>query len=133
MNKKLGVYIHRVATQQKHPNADKLKVYTFYHCPEIVIAWDDLFGGDTVGNYAVVIPQGAQLMDEFVDAFDLMYLKKRNIVQAIELRGIPSTAIALPFIDVLDFSTPFRLACQALTGFYLDDVDFSRQLGITLS
>lgn len=116
-------YVVKVQKLDKHPNADRMQIATFFGNTTCV----DL---DTqIGEIGIYFPVDLQLSEEFCDANhlcrkdaaglpDVGYLErdKRN-VQAIKLRGEKSDGIYMP------------ISCLAYTGVKLD----SFQVGDTIA
>lgn len=117
-------YVVRVSELKDHPNADRLKVATF-------------FGNDTcvsidtaIGEIGIYFPCDLQLSEEFCDANHLCrktadgkpdtgYLEreKRN-VRAIKLRGVKSDGIFM------------SLSCLEYTGVNFDDIDIGDTISV---
>lgn len=110
-------YVVSVKELKDHPNADRLKIATFF-------GNDTCVGLDTaIGEIGIYFPVDLQLSEEFCDANHLCrktadgmpdtgYLErdKRN-VQAIKLRGYKSDGVFM------------SLSCLAYTGVNLDNIN----------
>lgn len=117
-------YVVRVSELKDHPNADRLKVATFF-------GNDTCVGIDTtVGEIGIYFPCDLQLSEEFCDANHLCrktadgqpdtgYLEreKRN-VRAIKLRGVKSDGIFM------------SLSCLEYTGVNFDDIDIGDTISV---
>ena len=117
-------YVVRVSELKDHPNADRLKVATFF-------GNDTCVGIDTaIGEIGIYFPCDLQLSEEFCDANHLCrktadgkpdtgYLEreKRN-VRAIKLRGVKSDGIFM------------SLSCLEYTGVNFDDIDIGDTISV---
>lgn len=117
-------YVVRVSELKDHPNADRLKVATFF-------GNDTCVGIDTaIGEIGIYFPCDLQLSEEFCDANHLCrktadgkpdtgYLEreKRN-VRAIKLRGVKSDGIFM------------SLSCLEYTGVNFDDINIGDTISV---
>lgn len=117
-------YVVRVSELKDHPNANRLKVATFF-------GNDTCVGIDTaIGEIGIYFPCDLQLSEEFCDANHLCrktadgkpdtgYLEreKRN-VRAIKLRGVKSDGIFM------------SLSCLEYTGVNFDDIDIGDTISV---
>ena len=117
-------YVVRVSELKDHPNADRLKVATFF-------GNDTCVGIDTaIDEIGIYFPCDLQLSEEFCDANHLCrktadgkpdtgYLEreKRN-VRAIKLRGVKSDGIFM------------SLSCLEYTGVNFDDIDIGDTISV---
>ena len=77
----------------KHPNADRLRIASFYD-----MGWNCIIGLNDLeeNDLAVFIPPDSILPEELAEKYKLEYLKKGARVKTIKLRGYISQGVCLP-------------------------------------
>lgn len=87
----LIVEVSKIDNVIKHPNADRLSIAT-------VKGWNVIIGLDEykVGDLVVYIPPDSVLPDDLIEKYQLEYMRGKNRLRTIKLRGCVSQGLILP-------------------------------------
>lgn len=89
----LIVRVTKIEKIIKHPNADRLRIASFYG-----LGWNCIIGLDDFkeGDLIVFIPPDSMLPDSLIDKYKLEFVKKGGRIRTVKLRGFISQGLCLP-------------------------------------